>query len=129
MTDKFAVISYKCMSDWFLTNATQTVGCNRSLSPNTIVFALIETSKGYFVGFCGQIKAKIHSMWACESAKRNSYECVGPIALLGNLTDLCQKTRTHPKIFRSSKMYGYPKHAYISEFQTIHSYVKNQLNI
>jgi len=122
---KFAVLSYDCKNDWMLTSATQSVGCNRALGPDTEVFVLVKTHNDLLLGYCGRIgAARLDNLWACESNKRFAYNC-NPPTLLGNLDDVCTKAGVEPKIFRGSKIYGYPKHTYIPGFQKILAYVKN----
>jgi hypothetical protein len=123
---KFAVLSYACYNDWLLTESTQSVGCNRHFSPQTTVFVLIKTHNDLLLGYCGQIgESHQDTMWACESNKRVAYNC-DPPSLLGNLDDVCAKAGVSPAIFRASKIYGYPKHTYIPEFQKMLSYLKNR---
>jgi hypothetical protein len=122
---KFLVLSYECKADWMLAETTQSIGCNRSLGPNTEVFVLIKTHNDLLLGHCGQIGvAQQDNVWACESNKRFAYNCEPP-QLLGNLDDVCSKAGVNPSIFRASKIYGYPKHTYIPGFQQILKYIKN----
>ena len=125
-TTKFAVLSYDCKNDWMLATATRSVGCNRALGPDTEVFVLIKTHNDLLLGHCGRIDA-LHqgNLWTCESNKRFAYNCEPP-NLLGNLDDVCVKAGVDPKIFRGSKIYGYPKYTYIPEFQKMLAYIKNQ---
>jgi hypothetical protein len=126
---KFAVISYKSRSDWFLTESTHTIGCNRSLSRDTIVFVVLQSNGATLLGYCGHIGSKMaEPLWAYESLKRNTYSCETP-QLLGDLNEFCAKTKTHPKIFRSSKIYGYPKRCYAPDFKTIYDFIQNRNNI
>ena len=123
---KFVVLSYQCKNDWMLAESTQTIGCNRALGLHTEVFVLIKTHNDLLLGYCGQIgPALLENIWACESNKRFAYNCEPP-QLLGNLDDVCAKAGVEPKIFRGSKIYGYPKHTYIPGFQKILSYLKNR---
>ena len=109
-----------------LATATRSVGCNRALGPDTEVFVLIKTHNDLLLGHCGRIDA-LHqgNLWTCESNKRFAYNCEPP-NLLGNLDDVCVKAGVDPKIFRGSKIYGYPKYTYIPEFQKMLAYIKNQ---